>query len=461
MAKMKSSGDGSSDGPAPEHEGPKTDVSQIERADLETKDFPASLAGDYRVVISGGASDGVCEHSKSDTSVEQCGVLAGRVLVDGRGPYLLVEEIIEGVSTRRSGSQVTFTHETWEHVHSAMAESFPELRIVGWYHSHPGLGVFLSDMDQFIQDNFFNAPHSVAFVYDPVSEEQAVFFWRKGQSERLRRYWVGDELRYDLDPASAGPAKESKPEGGEPQEERLYRPAPVGSGAGDSEDIRGRLAWVATAALSLFAAFALGSYITSYAVRREMRDHQESMKAVIQTGLFRDGLPATLTGVEQRLGLLAEQVTQTRIRLGRVSPEGWPVAKGDALSQLDDAARTARSARMELGKVAAVYSATDLWARKMKVTAMLPDEVDALKATTRGHAEMLAGICVTEARKLLSGGDPATARQRKQQATVYYRRARALAPWLSAGIDEMLPELAPKRRPRATTEPAAKRQGGQ
>ena len=43
-----------------------------------------------------------------------------------------------------------------------------EERIVGWYHTHPGFGIFLSGMDLFIQDHFFNLPWQVAFVYDPL-----------------------------------------------------------------------------------------------------------------------------------------------------------------------------------------------------------------------------------------------------------------------------------------------------
>jgi hypothetical protein len=65
-------------------------------------------------------------------------------------------------------------------------------RVVGWYHTHPGFGIFLSDRDQFIQNSFFNLPFQIAFVYDPKSREHGVFTWHDNAARRARRYWIGD-----------------------------------------------------------------------------------------------------------------------------------------------------------------------------------------------------------------------------------------------------------------------------
>lgn len=50
---------------------------------------------------------------------------------------------------------------------------------MGWYHSHPGFGLFLSDYDAFIQQNFFGAPGQVALVVDPVEGCLGWFQWSK------------------------------------------------------------------------------------------------------------------------------------------------------------------------------------------------------------------------------------------------------------------------------------------
>jgi proteasome lid subunit RPN8/RPN11 len=47
----------------------------------------------------------------------------------------------------------------------------PEANIVGWYHSHPNIGVFMSGTDMRTQQAFFYHDWSVSIVYDPVRQD--------------------------------------------------------------------------------------------------------------------------------------------------------------------------------------------------------------------------------------------------------------------------------------------------
>ena len=47
--------------------------------------------------------------------------------------------------------------------------------VVGWYHSHPDLGVSFSGTDRATQRVFFNRTYSVGLVVDPVRGEEAWF----------------------------------------------------------------------------------------------------------------------------------------------------------------------------------------------------------------------------------------------------------------------------------------------
>ncbi len=51
----------------------------------------------------------------------------------------------------------------------------PGERIVGWYHSHPGLTAFFSDTDRRTQRAFFAHRWSVGWVVDPWSGDEAFF----------------------------------------------------------------------------------------------------------------------------------------------------------------------------------------------------------------------------------------------------------------------------------------------
>src|SRR5262249_46310653 len=80
-----------------------------------------------------------------------------------------------------------FTHDTWSAI-TREREAFPaELQMVGWYHTHPDWGVFLSGMDMFICDNFFNKKLDVAYVIDPCRGDRGMFQWTGDPHHRVRR----------------------------------------------------------------------------------------------------------------------------------------------------------------------------------------------------------------------------------------------------------------------------------
>jgi hypothetical protein len=105
---------------------------------------------------------------------------------------LAIEACIAGANAAQAGTHVTFTQDTWEHIYKTKDAQYPEHRIVGWYHSHPGFGVFLSDHDTFIHKNFFSSPLQVAWVYDPLSDEEGCFGWVGKRLERLSEIAVTD-----------------------------------------------------------------------------------------------------------------------------------------------------------------------------------------------------------------------------------------------------------------------------
>ena len=98
-------------------------------------------------------------------------MLIGDVYHDGRGAYLDIQAAIAAEHTRNEDTQVTFTPESWIQVTSQVKDStYPGLRIVGWYHTHPRFGIFLSDRDRFIQSTSFSQPWATALVVDPVQD---------------------------------------------------------------------------------------------------------------------------------------------------------------------------------------------------------------------------------------------------------------------------------------------------
>lgn len=128
------------------------------------------------------------QHARTSPSTEICGVLIGQ----DRPGNIQIEACIAGAKAEEAGAHVTFTQDTWQHIYQVKDKEYPNQRIVGWYHSHPGFGVFLSDHDTFIHKNFFASPGQVAWVYDPHSDEEGCFGWVDGHIERLSHITFSD-----------------------------------------------------------------------------------------------------------------------------------------------------------------------------------------------------------------------------------------------------------------------------
>jgi proteasome lid subunit RPN8/RPN11 len=170
----------------------ETAPNELDASTVALGDWPMMIAprtaglrqGGFQTIIKRGVLDQIHEHGRDNDKVEICGVLVGNVYTDSLGPYLYITAMIKGDAASSHAAQVTFTAETWQHIQDVMDKQHPGEKIVGWYHTHPGFDIFLSGMDLFIQDNFFNLPWQVAFVYDPIGEKEGLFVWRRGKSEK-------------------------------------------------------------------------------------------------------------------------------------------------------------------------------------------------------------------------------------------------------------------------------------
>jgi proteasome lid subunit RPN8/RPN11 len=154
----------------------------VKREEPPAKDPAIQL----RVELERPALANLLGHAAEFPDVEVCGVLVGRF----QEGSVQVAAIIRGEGARERGAAVTFTNETWNHIHSELEAKFEGMQIVGWYHTHPDFDVFLSDMDTFIHTNFFGHPSHVALVRDPIRGLTAIFHKEGDEMVPLPCYWL-------------------------------------------------------------------------------------------------------------------------------------------------------------------------------------------------------------------------------------------------------------------------------
>lgn len=134
-------------------------------------------------------------HVLGDKDREVGGVLLGGFYRTERGAFVEVADFIEAHTAKGTDVSLTFTHETWQQISEEQSRRDPDLQIVGWYHSHPALGVFMSREDEFIHASFFADPWHVALVVDPIHRNWGCFKWNDGSLERTSGFYVFTERK--------------------------------------------------------------------------------------------------------------------------------------------------------------------------------------------------------------------------------------------------------------------------
>lgn len=165
---------------------------------------PRNAAATLRVAIDRAPYADLIAHAKESLDAEVCGVLVGQFCADESGRFVQVEAIIRGSAATQASTHVTFTQATWDAIHQELERDHRDRRIVGWYHTHPGFGVEFSEMDLFIQRNFFPGAAQIAFVSDPMSGGVAILANTEGGVEYLPRFWVDAREQAAQVPAAPG-----------------------------------------------------------------------------------------------------------------------------------------------------------------------------------------------------------------------------------------------------------------
>lgn len=138
------------------------------------------------LVIDAAAWDALWDHAGS-ADVEVGGLLVGEVFRDsatGR-PVTVVRGAIPALGGASSAVSFTFTPDAWDHLTAERDRCWPDLITVGWFHTHPNLGVFYSGTDRNTQHAFFNRPWNVGIVVDPMALSDQVGLFVGANSRRI------------------------------------------------------------------------------------------------------------------------------------------------------------------------------------------------------------------------------------------------------------------------------------
>ena len=131
--------------------------------------------------------------TQNKTTNESGGMLVGTVIEEFGKTNIVISGFVEAKYAEGTPTTLKFTHETWDYVHKDIEKKHSGKKIVGWIHTHPDFGIFLSEYDKFIQQNFFSEDYQIAYVVDPIQNIEGFYFWINGNIEKCKGFYIYDK----------------------------------------------------------------------------------------------------------------------------------------------------------------------------------------------------------------------------------------------------------------------------
>jgi len=151
--------------------------------------FDLGMLGEVTATMTGRLCRALVEHCGESNlhGREVGGVLVGyrsdRELTGnssgGRNYELVITNAIPVRSFDSSSDHLSFTEESWKRAEQEIREKYAgDGKLwLGWYHTHPAQGIFLSESDQ-TAHSIFGEPYQFALVVDPRSMQAGLFHWQ-------------------------------------------------------------------------------------------------------------------------------------------------------------------------------------------------------------------------------------------------------------------------------------------
>lgn len=144
--------------------------------------LPAILPQQAYIFIKHTTLEKMQAHLKTNITVEQGGLVLGQAFHDAAlNTYLLIiHDALPAPDGIETPTFFGYTTASWRTLAPQLQQMDAAWTLIGSYHSHPNMGVFLSETDLDTQEDVFAADWQVAIVIDPVRNETGFFVGKDG-----------------------------------------------------------------------------------------------------------------------------------------------------------------------------------------------------------------------------------------------------------------------------------------
>lgn len=121
------------------------------------------------------------EHLRETPNIESGGLLIGHPFANIDNSEKIFTVVVGSVRVKSTDSSIGHYTVSPEELSRARLKIPEGLIPVGWYHSHPGHGIFLSGADMIIMESIYNLNWQTAFVFDTFSGAKGFFHGKNGE----------------------------------------------------------------------------------------------------------------------------------------------------------------------------------------------------------------------------------------------------------------------------------------
>jgi len=134
-----------------------------------------------KVVFLQSALTKIFQHATEISNIERFGILVGGVFSDAERAENWVEivDMLPAERVHANMASVEVSHEEIARLNAKVDRILTDtgdiIRKIGWYHTHPGHGIFMSGTDKTNQEYCYTADWQVALVVDPIQHHYGAF----------------------------------------------------------------------------------------------------------------------------------------------------------------------------------------------------------------------------------------------------------------------------------------------
>ncbi|NLM12200.1 MAG: LysM peptidoglycan-binding domain-containing protein [Epulopiscium sp.] len=129
------------------------------------------------------------QYAKLNRGEEKGAVLVGYYTEEFGDKMAMISGAIQFKSSLAE-ERTHITEEVMNEVRAKLNKYFPDCELMGWMHTQPGYGIFLTTQDIRLQKEFFGKPYQTLMIIDPIENMEAFFLWDKEEVRSVEGYYI-------------------------------------------------------------------------------------------------------------------------------------------------------------------------------------------------------------------------------------------------------------------------------